>query len=49
MKARIKALQAQGGDVLGALWERHHLALHGEGYSYEYAEEAAEPVRPARQ
>lgn len=48
MKARIKALQRQGDDVLGALWERHYQALYGEGYRYEYAEEAAEPVRPAR-
>lgn len=42
MKARIAALKAQGEDVIEALWERSRQAELGDGYRYEYAEQAAE-------
>lgn len=38
MKVRIAALRAQGRDVVGVLWERHHRAvLLGQGFTYECA------------
>jgi hypothetical protein len=49
MKARIAALRKQGVDVIDALWERNRLAVLGEGYTYDFAREAADEVRPARQ
>lgn len=44
MKLRIQALRAQGKNVVEELWWRHVVAeVIGEGYTYEFAEEAARP------
>lgn len=48
MKARIAALKGSGADVLDALWERNRRAVLGEGFSYEFADERPESVRPPR-
>lgn len=44
MKARIAALRRQGLDVIDVLWDRNRLAVSGEGYSYEFAQEQPEQV-----
>lgn len=41
MKTRINVLRSQGRDVIDVLWDRHRVALLGDGYSYEYAERDA--------
>lgn len=46
MKARIKALRAEGADVLDTLWERNRQAVLGEGFRYDFAE--PELVRSGR-
>ena len=43
MKNRIAALQHDGADVLEALWQRHHRALLGDGYEYEYTDQQRRP------
>lgn len=43
MKARIAALTDAGEDVIDALWRRHLVAVLGDGYTYEYADQHAPP------
>jgi hypothetical protein len=49
MKARIAALRRQGvNDIVAVLWERNREAHFGGGYTYEFAEQVADEVRPTR-
>lgn len=39
MKLRVRALRADGADLIDALWSRYTVAVTGDGFRYEHAEQ----------